>query len=60
MPQRTASCRWRARSSKRDATTAALINASHQLRQAANEIDGFFTLAETSWAAGRRGHNDLN
>ena len=45
---------------QRDATTAALINACEQLRQAADEIDGFFRLAEASWAAGRRGRDDLN
>jgi hypothetical protein len=45
---------------QRDATTAALINAGEQLRQAAEEIDGFFRLAEASWAAGRRGRDDLN
>ena len=43
-----------------DATTAALIGAGEQLRQAADEIDAFFRLAETSWAAGRRGRDDLN
>ena len=45
---------------ERDATTAALVNAGKQLRQAADEVDGFFTLAEASWAAGRRGTTDLN
>jgi hypothetical protein len=45
---------------QRDVTTAALISAGKELRQAAQEIDGFFTLAETSWAAGRRGRDDLN
>jgi hypothetical protein len=45
---------------ERDATTAALISASGQLRQAAEEIDAFFKLAEASWAAGRRGRDDLN
>jgi hypothetical protein len=45
---------------QRDATIAALINASEQLRQAAEEIDAFFKLAEASWAAGRRGRDDLN
>jgi len=45
---------------QRDATTAALINAGEQLRQAAEEIDAFFKLAEASWAAGRRGRDDLN
>ena len=44
----------------RDATTAALTNAGKQLRQAAEEIDAFFNLAEASWAAGRRGRDDLN
>jgi hypothetical protein len=45
---------------QRDATTAALISAGKELRHAAEEIDGFFKLAETSWAAGRRGRDDLN
>ena len=45
---------------QRDATTAALISAGEQLRQAGEEIDGFFRLAEASWAAGRRGRDDLN
>jgi hypothetical protein len=45
---------------QRDATTAALTNAGEELRQAAEEIDGFFTLPETIWAAGRRGRDDLN
>ena len=45
---------------QRDATTAALINAGKELRHAAEEIDAFFKLAEASWAAGRRGRDDLN
>lgn len=45
---------------QRDATTAALTGAGEQLRQAAEEIDGFFRLAEASWAAGWRGRDDLN
>jgi cell division protein ZapA len=45
---------------QRDATTAALINAGEQLRQAAEEIDAFFKLAEAAWAAGRRGRDALN
>jgi hypothetical protein len=45
---------------QRDATTAALISAGEQLRQAGEEIDGFFRLAEASWAAGRRGRDDLS
>ncbi len=45
---------------QRDTTTAALINAGEQLRQAADDIDGFFRLAEASWTTGRRGRNDLN
>ena len=45
---------------QRDATTAALTNAGKELRQAAEEIDSFFTLAEMVWAAGRRGRDDLN
>jgi hypothetical protein len=45
---------------QRDATTAALISAGEQLRQAGEEIDGFFRLAEARWAAGRRGRDDLN
>jgi seryl-tRNA(Sec) selenium transferase len=45
---------------QRDATTAALISAGEQLRQAGEEIDGFFRLAEASRAAGRRGRDDLN
>jgi len=49
-----------ATAAQRDATTAALISAGEQLRQAGEEIDGFFRLAEASWAAGRRGRDDLN
>ncbi|MGZ4251490.1 MAG: hypothetical protein ACXVUE_24705 [Solirubrobacteraceae bacterium] len=45
---------------QRDATTAVLISAGKQLRQAGKEIDGYFRLAEASWAVGRRGRDDLN
>jgi hypothetical protein len=45
---------------ERDAVTAALTTAGEQLHHAAGEIDGFFKLAEQSWAAGRRGPSDLN
>jgi hypothetical protein len=45
---------------ERDSVTAALTSAGQELHNAAGEIDGFFKLAEQNWAAGRRGHNDLN
>ncbi len=45
---------------QRDAVTSALIDAGEQLRKAGEEITAFFKLAEASWAAGRRGHSDLN
>jgi hypothetical protein len=45
---------------QRDATTAALINAGQGAAASAEEIDAFFKLAEASWAAGRRGRDDLN
>jgi hypothetical protein len=47
-------------SAEREAVSAALTNAGEQLKQAADQVDAFFKLAEASWAAGRRGRSDLN
>lgn len=35
-------------------------SAAEQLRKVADEISGFFQLAQASWAAGRTGKTDLN
>ena len=47
-------------SAEREAATTRLTAAGEQLREAADQIAGFFELAEASWAAGRRGTSELN
>ena len=43
---------------ERDEAVAQLKRAGEELQEAADAISGFFELAESSWAAGRRGKVD--
>ena len=45
---------------ERDEAVAQLKRAGEELQEAADAISGFFELAESSWAAGRRGNVDWN
>ena len=45
---------------ERDEAVAQLKRAGEELQEAADAISGFFELAESSWAAGRRGKVDWN
>ena len=45
---------------ERDEAVAQLKRAGEELQEAADAILGFFELAESSWAAGRRGKVDWN